>query len=124
MKIATVLLNALWTSIGLCAALLSAPHRAALSKNPPAVIFYIKSFWWYWWLPGKSGVRAITWGHVVMMSTYADDLDLTHELIHVEQHMRWPLIFPLLYFFEMLQYGGTIENKYQKEAYTRSGSRY
>ena len=69
-------------------------------------------------------MRAIAEGHIVLMSEYTDEKDLIHELIHVQQYMQWPFIFPFLYFFEMIKHGTRKENKYEKEAYEKSGSRY
>lgn len=124
MKILKVILNLPWTLIGLFTAVLSFPTKIILSRNPGAIVFYYGNFWWYQWLPGKRQVRALTNGNIIQMSRYADERDLTHELIHVEQHFRWPFIFPALYFVEMLRHGYRIENKYEKEAYERSNSRY
>lgn len=119
-----VLLNSPWSFIAVIAVLLSFPRKVSFSKNPPAIIFYIKSFWWYRWLPGKTGIRAAALGNIVFTSTWADDRDLGHELIHVQQYMRKPFIQAFFYFFEMLQHGTKLENKYEKEAYEKSGSRY
>lgn len=70
-------------------------------------------------------VRGITNGHVIQLSDEADKLDLKHELIHVEQNMRYPLISGFVFGFEQLIHGfGPERNRFEKEAYGKSGSRY
>lgn len=125
MKNLIFLLNFPWSVIGLITALISLPKRIKFSKSPPAIIFYINSFWWYRWIPRFKKVRGITNGHVVSLSDEADDLDLKHELIHVEQNMRYPLISGFVFGFEQLVHGfGPTKNRFEKEAYERSRSRY
>ena len=119
------MLNAPWTIIGLVTTLFSVPKKVAFSKNPPAIIFYIRSFWWYKWIPGRKGIRVMTNGHVVQMSKWADDLDLKHELIHVEQCMRYPLISGFLVLIETIRHGPyPPKNRFEKEAYERAGNRF
>lgn len=125
MNILITLLNLPWSIIGLFLTLFSLPKKVRFSKNPPAVIFYIRSLWWYRWLPSKRGVRAITNGHVVQMSDEADELDLKHELIHVEQNIRYPFVSGFVMLFEQILHGSLPpKNKFEKEAYERSGNRF
>lgn len=64
-------------------------------------------------------------GHVVQMSKWADDLDLKHEIIHVEQFMRYPFISGFLLLIETIRHGPyPPRNKYEKEAYERAGNRF
>ena len=49
--------------------------------------------------------------------------DLKHEIIHVKQHERYPLIYPFLYLFELLK-NGYRQNRFEVEAYTLSKSVY
>lgn len=123
-KIIVVVLNLPWSLVGVCGSILSSPKRMRVSKEPPAIIFYVRSFWWYRLLPGMKGVRAMTNGHIVQLSKSADELDLKHELIHVAQHMRTPLIHPIFYLFETIRHGSGPKNKYEKEAYEKAGNRY
>ena len=119
------LLNVPWTLTGVLAALLSIPRKVALSKYPPAIIFYVRSFWWYRWIPGQEGVRAMATGNVVQMSKWADDLDLKHELIHIEQCMRYPLISGFVLLVEIIKHGSyPPRNRFEKEAYERAGNRF
>ncbi|GMU74262.1 MAG: hypothetical protein AMXMBFR44_4590 [Candidatus Campbellbacteria bacterium] len=62
-------------------------------------------------------------GNVVQLAPTADEKDLEHELVHVKQYERAPLIHPLLYFIETLRYGYK-QNKYEVEAYEKAGNLY
>lgn len=117
-------LNAPWTLLGLVAALLSLPSRARVYRRPLAFVFKVKSFWWYQWLLPGTWIRGMAFGHVVMLNPDADEKDLAHELIHIEQFVRFPLIWPMLTLIEQLRHGSGMDNKYEREAYERSGSRF
>ena len=108
---------------GFIGTLLSVPTRVVISKKPFAVIFYVRSFWWWTWLPGQKRVRGMTNSWCIQLATSANDADLAHELIHVEQAEREPFIFPLSYWLQTKRYGYRA-NKYEVEAYDRSGSKY
>lgn len=82
-----------------------------------------KSFWWYRWIPGKAGVRAMTNGHLVQLGPLEQTKDLEHELIHVEQAIREPFVHPFLYVLESRK-NGYRQNKYEVEAYERAGNEY
>lgn len=121
MKFIAVLLNAPWTLIALCLVIVSRPHKIEFSRIPPAIIFHIKSFWWYAWIPGAKYVRGMALGNVVMLGPRALPKDKEHELVHVEQFMRIPLIFLVVCEIETL-HRGYRENKYEKEAYEKAGN--
>ena len=112
-----------WTILGILCALMSGPARLRLFWQPLSIVFDVKSFWWYRWLPANKGVRAVNIGHATLLGPQADAKDLAHELIHVEQHERVPLIYPLLYTYRTWKYGYR-QNPYEQEAYKKSGSRY
>lgn len=117
------ILNLPWTILGLIEALLSIPTRVQIFKKPTAFVIHVRSFWWRAWFPGNKGVRGSAIGHVVLLGPTADSKDLAHELIHIEQFQRAPLIQPILYLFQSMRYGYR-QNKYEKEAYAKSGSPY
>lgn len=71
----------------------------------------------------RKGVRACTIGNIAMEGRNLLPRDLEHELIHIEQAQRQPFIYPLLYAYQSLRYGYR-DNKYEKEAYGKSGSVY
>ena len=61
------ILNLPWMIVGLFAAGLSIPKRFSLNKIPFAIVARVRSFWWYAWLPGQKGVRAMTIGNVMLL---------------------------------------------------------
>ncbi|MCX6784296.1 MAG: hypothetical protein NT141_04535 [candidate division WWE3 bacterium] len=67
--------------------------------------------------------RATTIGHVILLSPKIEVDDINHELIHVVQNQKAPLIQPFLYYFELLK-NGYKNNKYEVEAYKKSESVY
>ena len=75
------------------------------------------------WMPGRGGLRAATTANIVLMSPKSVAGDLEHELIHVCQSMRAPLVYPFLYALESFKHGYR-KNKYEVEAYERAGNRY
>lgn len=117
------LLNLPWTFLGLLCSLLSFPNKVTLNRNPRAIVISIQSFWWYAWLPGMKGARAMAIGNVVLLGPHILDKDLEHELVHTEQFNREPLIHPILYWCQSLRYGYR-NNKYEKEAYDKAGNIY
>ena len=115
------LLNLPYTIIGLFLGLTCIPIRTEWHKNPPAIIMPVKSFWWAMWI--WRGARAATIGHVILLSPKTEPGDLEHELVHVAQYIRAPLIHPLLYFINRIRYGYR-NNPYEEEAYRGADNRY
>ncbi|MDB5237235.1 MAG: hypothetical protein JWL88_337 [Parcubacteria group bacterium] len=115
------ILNFPLTLIGVLVAMLLFPVRLRLNKKPLALIFNVKkdSFGFGY----LKGWRGMTIGHTVILNPRVEEKDLEHELIHVEQQIRHPFIQPLLYSIEIM-HKGYRNNKYEVEAYDRSGSRY
>jgi len=70
------------------------------------------------------GARAVTIGHIVLLSPKMKEKDLEHELVHVAQYQRAPLIQPFLYFVEVIKNGASPKNKYEAEAYQKAGNIY
>ena len=62
-------------------------------------------------------------GNCVLLSSSTQPKDLEHELIHVLQHARAPIIYPVLYYTELLRKGYR-NNKYEEEAYRIAGNDY
>lgn len=123
MNVIAFILNLHWTVLGLLASLLSAPTSIRLHKKPIALVITIRSFWWLEWLPGQKGLRAATLGNIVLLGPHLLSGDQEHELIHVEQNEREPLIKPFLYMWQSVRYGYR-NNKYEVEAYARAGNKY
>ncbi|MEQ1499787.1 MAG: hypothetical protein ABL917_00230 [Parcubacteria group bacterium] len=114
------ILNLPWTILGLIFAILSIPLKFKISSKPFCFVINVKSFRWFFLL---RGVRAIVIGNIVLLSPKILEKDFEHELIHIEQYQREPLIHPFLYFLQSLKYGYK-NNKYEKEAYERAGNVY
>ena len=123
MKLLAFILNLPWTIILLVASVLSIPYKLELHHKPFAVIIYVRSFWYYRWVPSQKGVRAMTLGSVILLGPKLLPNDLEHELVHIKQHQREPLIHPVLNGIETLRHGYT-QNKYENEAYSTTDSIY
>ena len=67
--------------------------------------------------------RAMTIGHVVLLGPNLENKDLEHELVHIEQYQRAPIIHPILYGLELMRRGYR-NNKYEEEAYRKAGNIY
>ena len=115
------ILNFPYSIIGLVLGLISFPFRANFRTNPYVIILHVKKFWWVFGY--MKGARAMTIGHVVLLGQELENNDLEHELIHVEQYERLPLVFPILYYIELI-HKGYRDNKYEVEAYRRAGNLY
>lgn len=85
------------------------------------MVFEIKRFWWQFGY--MKDVRAANIGHVVLLGPKLAPKDLEHELIHVEQYMRYPFIYPFLYYFELFKKGYR-NNRFEDEAYRKAGNFY
>ena len=115
------ILNIPYTAIGLVVALVSLPTGVRFRTNPYAFILNVKKFWWTFGY--RKYVRAMAIGHVVLLGPNLEDKDLEHELIHVRQHERAPLVQPILYYIELIRKGYR-NNKYEDEAYREAGNVY
>ncbi len=115
------ILNLPFTLTGIIPLILSGPYDFKLSKDPIAFIFKVKNFWWVFsWMRNS---RAMTIGHIILLGPKILKNDFEHEIIHVKQCERYPVIFPLLYLYEMLTKGYR-QNRFEDEAYTLSKSIY
>ena len=115
------ILNIPYTLIGLIVGILSIPTGIGFRKKPYAIVMKIRSFWWIFGY--MKNARAMTVGHVVLLSPKIEDRDLEHELVHVQQYERAPLIHPILYYSELFRKGYR-NNKYEDEAYRIAGNIY
>lgn len=115
----STLLNTPWTLAGLLVAMVCVPTHVKIINH--AIVFNVKSIWWQFGY--LKGVRAANIGQVVLLGPKLDPQDLAHELVHVEQYMRYPLIYPFLYYYELATKGYR-NNKFESEAYKRAGNTY
>lgn len=112
-------LNIPWTFVGLLYGLLSLPRRIKLNKNPAVVVVNVKRLWLGEILLGRR-IKGTTVGNTVLLSDVADSFTYSHEIAHVAQFEKRPLILPVLYGIETTRRGYR-ENKYEKEARQKSG---
>lgn len=121
MRIILFFLNLPFTLTGVVALVLSGPYHFKFIKNPYALVFRVKSFWWGFNF--LKHVRGLTIGHIILLTPKELKNDLEHEIIHVEQCDRYPVIFPFMYLYERLKKGYR-QNRFEDEAYTLSNSVY
>ena len=121
MRILLFILDLPFTLTGIIPLILSIPYEFKFVKNPYALVFKVKSFWWIHIYRPK--IRAMTVGHMVLMGPRLLRNDLEHEIIHVKQAERYPVIMPFLYLYESLTKGYR-NNRFEDEAYTLSDSIY
>lgn len=115
------ILNVPYSLIGLLVAIFSLPVKINFSKKYSALIINVRSFWYA--RGYMKGTRAMTIGQVVLLGPNLENGDLEHELVHVDQYKRLPIIFPILYYVELFKRGYK-ENKYEVEAYSKAGNLY
>ncbi|MBI2641067.1 hypothetical protein HYW87_00525 [Candidatus Roizmanbacteria bacterium] len=115
------ILNLPFTLTGIVPIILSGPYDLRLMKNPSTLVFKVKSFWWSFGY--MKNARAMTIGHIILLGPKVLNNDFEHELIHVKQCERYPMIYPLLYLYELLK-NGYRKNRFEDEAYSLSKSVY
>lgn len=121
MKVISYVLNLPWTIVGLAFVFISVPKKVRFAHD--AIVINVRSFWWAI-LPFMKGVRAMVQGNIVLLGPSLEAHDLEHEMVHIRQNMRRPLLQPLLYFIEACQHGSSPRNKYEEEAYRTAGNIY
>lgn len=115
------ILNFPYTLTGLVVTLISFPTSVKFHTDPLAIIFNVKKIWSA--VGYMRGARAAAIGHIVLLSPSTEAKDLEHELVHVRQYQRLPLIFPILYHIEFIR-NGYRNNKYEDEAYRLAENTY
>lgn len=115
------ILNLPYTLFGIIMSLFSGIKKISFRINPYSFIIKVSSFWWAFW--HMRNARAMTIGHVVLLGPKKEENDLEHELIHIKQYSKYPLIFPILYNLELLLKGYK-NNRFEIEAYRLSNSIY
>lgn len=117
------ILNLPFTLIGIIPLVISGPQSFKLVYNPTAFVFKVKSFWWGFGYINRKKARAMTIGHIILLSPKELKNDFEHEIIHVRQCDRYPVIYPFLYLYELFK-NGYRKNRFEDEAYTLSKSFY
>lgn len=118
MKKISFVLNLPYTFLGFLTAFLSLPRTIAINRSPFAVVIKVKKLhqviWW------KKGIRGITIGNMILLGNI-DGKTFEHELVHIKQFEKYPIIFPILYVLELIK-NGYRNNKYEIEAYRVAGN--
>lgn len=121
MRLLLFVLNLPFTLTGVIPMLLSDPYQIRLMKRPYALVCKVRNFCWP--INKLKNARAMTIGHLILLGPRELPNDLEHEIIHVKQGERYPVIFPLLYLYERIKKGYR-QNRFEVEAYTLSNSVY
>ena len=121
MKIILFILNLPFTLTGLIPLILSGPYDARFIKSHYAFVFKVKKFWWVFGY--LKYARAMTIGHIILLGPKVLKNDFEHEIIHVEQCDRHPIIYPFLFAYEQIKKGSRL-NRFEGEAYRLSNSTY
>lgn len=121
MRLTPFVLNIPYTSTAIIPLLLSGPYNFRFVKDPITLVFRVRSFWWAFGY--LKNARAMTIGHIILLSPKELKKDFEHEIIHVKQCERQPLIHPFLYLYELIKYGYR-NNKFEDKAYRVSKSIY
>lgn len=116
-----LILDLPFTLIGLIPVILSRPYRFTFNKNPYAFIFKVRKLRGLITVSKKA--RAATIGHTILLGPRELKNDLEHEIIHVKQAERYPVIYQPLYLYETLKHGYR-QNRFEDEAYRLSNSVY
>ena len=121
MSFLSFIFNLPYTLIGSVVAIVSVPKKIEIRRNPFAIIITTGRLWWA--MGYMKGARAVAMGNVVILGNKVEAKDLEHEMIHVQQHIKFPLIFPILYYTELL-FHGYKNNRFEVEAYEKAGNEY
>lgn len=115
------ILNAPYTFFGLMVGIISLPKNIEWRKKSHAIIVNVSKLWWAFGY--MKGASAVIVGHVILLGPTIEDKDLEHELVHIQQYDRLPLIYPVLYYIELIRKGYK-NNAYEIEAYRLAGNIY
>ncbi len=122
MKWISWILNFPYTVFGIIFGLVSIPKNISFvtRKDIPVIVIKTRTLKTVFTV---QNVKGVTFGASVLRGPHEDAGVLEHELIHVEQYIKYPLIFPLLYAYQVFRYGYR-QAPFEDEAYTRAGNRY
>ena len=114
MKIVSFFLNLPWSLFGLFYGFITVPRKMETGTLYLALIVKVRRLWINELFLGHR-VKGCPLGNVVLLSDAADSSTYNHEVVHLEQFTRIPLLFPLFYILESMK-SGYRANKYEKLA--------
>lgn len=113
-----VILNLPWSLLGLFYGIFCCPTSIGTDRQALVIIMKVKRLWVSEIFLGQR-VGGFTLGNTILLSNAADDNIYGHEIIHVKQFTKLPIIFPVLYLLEFVK-NGYYDNRYEREAYQKS----
>lgn len=114
LRLLQFVLNTPYTFLGLCNVLFCFPYKMQFAKD--ALVFNCLTCGFVHL--GFPKVRGFAIGNIIVVRQKQSQKIINHELVHVEQYMRYPFIFGLMYLFELRK--GYWNNKFEVEAYNRT----
>lgn len=107
------IINIPWTILGFLIGLICLIYKIKFDERGFLLIF-VKRLW-VTEVFLKRRTYGLVLGNIIILSQYADKKTLIHEIKHIEQFKKMPLIFPVLYLYESYKYGYA-NNKFEIEA--------
>lgn len=109
--------NLPYTMFGIAVGLISIPRSVHIEYvlEVPVVVLHVRTLRWMFLFPR---VRGVTFANTVLIGPLATPTVLSHELVHVEQFLKRPVVFPLAYWWELV-WNGYRGNRFEVEAYSR-----
>lgn len=114
--------NLPYTVFGIAFSILSVPKKISfdIRTGLPVLVIKVHTLKTVFTMPQ---VRGVTFGSTILLGPLEDANVFEHELVHVEQFLRYPIIFPVLYLYQLARYGYRYA-PLEDEAYTRAGNTY
>jgi len=113
------LLNLPWTLLGILVGIVCFPVNIRANKRPIVIVVYVQRLWLNE-IFLRRRARGFTLGNTVLLDRRTDSTTYDHEMVHIRQFEKWPLVFPLLYCIQCAGKGYK-RDKYEEEARKVSG---
>jgi len=111
-----LVLNSPRSLLGFLYGLLSLPKNFKVDKARLVVAIGVRKLWLIKIFIGRDP-RGLTLGNIVLLAQTSDDI-YKHETVHVNQFLKMPLIFPIIYLVESAK-KGYHNNQYEVEVRRR-----
>ena len=115
------ILNIPYTLFGILVGIISVPRKILVIRHNGLPVIIIKVWTLKTILVPRA--RGVAFASTVLLGPLEFESDLEHELVHTEQFLRWPVVFPLINAYELVMHGYR-NNRFEDEAYTRAGNEY
>ena len=117
MRIIAFILNLPWSFLGLLIGAISLPRSLKLDYKKFVLVIKVRQLWLSGLIIGRK-VKGLTMGNVMMLSDASISATYSHEMTHIKQFRKIPLLFPLFYCLEFVK-NGYRQDQYEKEAYKK-----